>query len=104
MIRELIEERLGRREWACGRRPVRREPRRLPGRLLPARHRPPEPLGERGGAESLGRYSIGASGRLGLVRVRPGAEGAGRLRRDGVEGAHPGAAFAVGRGVVEPGC
>ena len=47
MIRELIEERLDGSAGAPGDRPLRREPRRLPGGLLPARARADRARGRR---------------------------------------------------------
>ena len=63
MIRELIEERLGLTSGAPRRRPVRSEPRHLPDGLLPAGHRPAEPVGSRHAGVSPA-LSSGASSAL----------------------------------------
>ena len=55
MIRELIEERLGLTSRASRRRPVCSEPRHVPDGLLPAGHRPAEPVGRHAGGPACSR-------------------------------------------------
>ena len=79
-IRELIAERLdadaGRPALGAG----RPEPRRVPRGLLPARHRPPEPLG-RGRGRSLSQPpASSAATTSGRIRTRSAGSFTGRNR------------------------